>query len=200
MPTTPNRLYPYPAAGDPVDVPGDIQALAEAICADLVTVSDLISARPSAQIRSSQPQSVATAIASGGLIQPVPLIFDSVDFDTGGFTNLATQPTLLTLTAGEIYWVWATVKYPGFTNATEDPFVTFDVRSTDLTPIFLGGDNLEVDTGSPGILSRIHTINGVMLITAGDTELQASVMHNSEAGSAIFTEASFGAMQIRETP
>lgn len=31
MPTTPNYALPYPVDSDPVDVPGDLQALAEAI-------------------------------------------------------------------------------------------------------------------------------------------------------------------------
>ena len=39
MPATSTWALPYPADADPVDVPGDLQALAEAVDADLTTVN-----------------------------------------------------------------------------------------------------------------------------------------------------------------
>lgn len=195
--TTPFRGYPYPVPGDPVNVPGDLQALAEAIDDDLEAVSAMIAARPSAQMRSSQAQSVAPLTLSGGTLQLAALRFDSVDFDTGGFTSITTQPTLLTLTVGRVYWVWATVQFPAFDNTTEDESVLFRITSTDLTQAFVDLEAFQSDTP---MLSRVHTIGGMYIPTAGDEQLQVNVAHNSDTGAKSFTNASFGVMEIRATP
>lgn len=49
MPTTTNYALPYPSPSDDVDVPGDMQALAEAVDADLVTVAATVKAPDSDQ-------------------------------------------------------------------------------------------------------------------------------------------------------
>lgn len=192
--TTPNRGYPYPLPADPVDVPGDICRLAQAVNNDLLTVQGMVQAKPMAQMRSSQPQAVPTAVAVPGTIPLTPLVFDSVDFDSGGYTNITTQPTLLTLTVGPAYWVWATVRFPQFTKAPTEPSVTFRVTSNDATPLFVDNEMFQID-GT--VFNRTHTIGGLYIPTAGDESIQALVAHNSDNPTEVFTEASFGVMQIR---
>lgn len=194
MPTTPNRGYPYPAPTDTPDVPRDICALADAVNADLLTVAAQASAKPIVQVRASQPQVVPKAAVVPGTVPDTPLVFDSVDVDTGGFSALATKPTLLTLPVGPAYWVWATVRFPGYTNATDDPCIFFRIVSVDMTPVFI--DN-EVYTVDNTVLSRVHTIGGLFIPTSGDEEIQARVNHNSDAATQVFTEATFGAIEIR---
>lgn len=47
---TPNRSYPYPVAGDPAVVSDALQALAESVDADLITLSSTITLRPLARV------------------------------------------------------------------------------------------------------------------------------------------------------
>lgn len=44
MPTTPTFNLPYPSSGDPVNIPSDIQALAEGVDTDLVSLNTTFSA------------------------------------------------------------------------------------------------------------------------------------------------------------
>lgn len=75
---TANRNYPYSIPADPVDVPGAIQDLAEAIDLDIAAIRAAFPLRPAAQISSTAPQ------ITGGLGVNTVLTFDRIDFDTGG--------------------------------------------------------------------------------------------------------------------
>lgn len=80
MPSTPTYGFPYPATGDSPNVPSDIQALATALDAQLVTVNGLITAltgrvTPVAQLRQTVAQSVANATY-------VACTFTTEDLDT----------------------------------------------------------------------------------------------------------------------
>lgn len=75
---TANRNYPYSVPADPTDVPGAIQALAEAVDLDIRSIRDTFPRRPAAQISSTAPQ------VTGGLGTETMLTFDRIDFDTGG--------------------------------------------------------------------------------------------------------------------
>jgi hypothetical protein len=60
MPTpTPNRGYPAPVSSDPGDVPGALQALAEAVDTDLATFPEQIRPRPFFRLTASAPQKLA---------------------------------------------------------------------------------------------------------------------------------------------
>jgi len=66
--TTPNRFYPYPLPGDPTDIPGDMQALAEAIDEDVCTLQTNLVGRPVARFRGTTPftsESTARANVNG---------------------------------------------------------------------------------------------------------------------------------------
>lgn len=192
--TTPNRGYPYPLPADPVDIPGDICALADAVNADLGVLEAMAVARPIAQIRSSQPQAVPKSVAVGGFLPDTPLVFDSVDVDTGGFSRITTQPSYLTLPVGPAYWMWAAVRFPEFTNAAGEPSVLFRITSVDVTEVFVDFECYPVD-GT--ILSRVHTIGGLVIPTATDDTFQVGVLHNSDTATEVFSEAVFGVLEIR---
>lgn len=53
--TTPNRAYPYPLLGDPTDVPGDLQRLAEAIDDDVCQLGLELDGRPVSRFRGTGP-------------------------------------------------------------------------------------------------------------------------------------------------
>lgn len=103
MPNTPNRLYPYPAPADPVDVNGDIQELAEAIDLDLETRDVVIQQRPYAKIR-------------GATVQETPpnqtniMRFDIEDLDTDDMVDLTVDRYSITIKTAGFYWVWGRLR------------------------------------------------------------------------------------------
>lgn len=78
--TTPNRAYPYPVPADTTDIPGDIQRLAEAIDADLCTLTANVPVRPAVRLRGTNATVCATLAP---LNQGEELSFDIEDFNTG---------------------------------------------------------------------------------------------------------------------
>ena len=88
---TPNRGYPYPVAGDPGDVPGAIEAFADAVDLDMQALASSINQRPMAKVSSRS-----------GVRQTFPprlnteLTFDFADIDTHGSVDLSTYPTRIT--------------------------------------------------------------------------------------------------------
>lgn len=193
--TTPNRLYPYPVPSDPVDVPGDIQRLAESICADLQTVESMIRPRPIVQLRSSQPQLIGISTTTS--VNYSALRFDTVDIDTGGFSNVTTQPTLINLIAGRVYWVWATVRFGFFFNGgLNDTGVSFQITSLSTGPTVADKELFHTLGPMP---STVHSIGAMYLPSAGTETIQAVVAHDSAAEAPAFSEASFGAVEIRPT-
>lgn len=78
--STANRAYPYPVPADPTDIPGDIQALAEAVDADLCNLTANIPLRPALRIRGTNAVVCSTFLP---LNTGEELPFDTVDFNTG---------------------------------------------------------------------------------------------------------------------
>lgn len=120
---TPNRGYPYSLPADAVDIPGDIQRLAEAIDTDLATLTATIPTRPAMRLRGTDAflTSTDTAVVGDGTSLP----FDTEDFNTGitytQQTNAlgAASPTRsVRLTQPGIYFVMGTVAYPRPTSGT----------------------------------------------------------------------------------
>lgn len=68
MPTpTPNRAYPYPDPADPADVAGALQALAEAIDADLATIAPTIVHRRVARVARSSSVNFGTTATTADI-------------------------------------------------------------------------------------------------------------------------------------
>lgn len=104
---TPNRLYPYSQPTDPFDVPGALQAFAEAVDLDMTLLSDSIIQRPFAAVSSR---------VSSNQTFPADVIteaeFDFVDFDTDGISNLSIEPTRLTPTSAGFWLVQGAFEVP----------------------------------------------------------------------------------------
>jgi hypothetical protein len=85
---TANRGYPYSIGTDPADVPEAMQALAEAVEADLQTVAGSIPSlvRPMARLRGTTPVTLNSAETFKDLR------FDSIDFNLGGALSPAHNP------------------------------------------------------------------------------------------------------------
>jgi hypothetical protein len=116
---TPNRNYPYSVPADPVDIPGDIQRLAEAIDTDVHTLTENITVRPAMRLSGTDPFITTTTTGTGELL---PL--DNEDFNTGIEYLRATQivgssvrRTIRILTPG-LYFILGTVAYPRPTSGT----------------------------------------------------------------------------------
>lgn len=121
MPTfTANRGYPTPVPGDPNDVPGDIQALAEAIDADVCDLLNGVVGRPVARIRGTGTFPSLSAAGIAGTPQVNRLPFDTVDFDPFGLLELGDQTInnrQVRVTQAGYYFAVATVQVPVFTTA-----------------------------------------------------------------------------------
>lgn len=105
---TPNRSYPYPQNSDPADVPFYLQALAEAVCADMTTLSGNLRQRDLVKVsaRSAVPQLFPAD-------QVTAATYDFVDIDTdGAAVRLTQQPTRITPTRAGIYVVVGTIVIP----------------------------------------------------------------------------------------
>lgn len=120
---TPNRNYPYPVPADPVDVPGDLQRLAEAIDLDVAGLTSSIPLRPALRLRGTDAflTSTDTAVVGDGTSLPL----DIEDFNTGlnytmqthSFVGGPTTRSVRILDPG-IYFVHGTVAYPRPTSGT----------------------------------------------------------------------------------
>jgi len=99
---TPNRAYPYSVPGDAAEVAPAIQALAEAIDQDLVTIAPTIRARRVARVSRSTPVSFGTI----GTARNVE--WDTLDVNVGGaLTVFPTNPgaTFQVTPAFPGYWI-----------------------------------------------------------------------------------------------
>ena len=112
---TANRNYPYSQTTDNADIPGDIQALAEAIDLDMTAVLSTVLPRRMARIRNLStvkqffPASVQTE-----------LTFDFVDVDNAGIVDLGSEPTHLTPTSAGLWFFWGAIEVPNaFANGDE---------------------------------------------------------------------------------
>ena len=142
--TTPNRLYPYPLPGDPTDVPGDLQRLAEAIDDDVCALQSGFSARPVARFRGTGTYASPTPafpVNSPPNIFTARVPFDTVDFNTANIT-MADQGVGNRLLFPEdpgFYFGLATVYVPVNTVAgTTVTFMGLQIRRGDITNPTLG--------------------------------------------------------------
>lgn len=151
--TTPNRGYPYATAGDPTDIPGDIQRLAEAIDADLYTLTQNIPLRPALRLRGTN---AIVANTQTPLNTGEELPFDIEDFNTGlpyttqqatvvneGFTFIV-RPQL-----PGFYWIVGTVSIPRPTTGTSRNMMAVEIDKN--TSLIARGSNHLQPSASDGI-------------------------------------------------
>lgn len=96
---TPNRGYPYPLAGDPAQVADALQALAEGVDADLVTLAPSIVARPIARV-------VRNSAINFGTVDTVANInWEQLLLNTGGaVTTFPGSPQFAVVPALPGFW------------------------------------------------------------------------------------------------
>lgn len=123
--TTPNRGYPYPVTGDPFDVPGDIQRLAEAIDLDMEDLDNRLIQRPMALVSWQGTSQLFPAD------QVTEAEFNFVHVDTAGISNLSQEPTRLTPTSSGLWAVWGAIRTPVAQSDVRDLFLR--VNGGDLT-------------------------------------------------------------------
>jgi hypothetical protein len=128
--TTPNRGYPYSIAADPVDIPGDLQRLAEAIDTDVSALTASIPLRPAIRFRGTE---AIAAVTFQPLNPGEDLPFDIVDFDTGlpyliSGDHITIRPQL----AG-FYYMIATVAIPRPTSGASRNGLGVRIRKNTIT-------------------------------------------------------------------
>jgi len=105
---TPNRGYPYPLQTDSTNVPGDIQALAEAWDADLTTVSNSIVTRPTFRVSSTTALTIPLVFVSS-----TTLPFESIDLnESGAFTPTPSGSQTSIRPIVGFWYLTATCVYP----------------------------------------------------------------------------------------
>lgn len=151
--TTPNRLYPYPnLLSDPDRIPFDLEALAEAIDADVCGLYNGIVGRPVARARGTGTFLSPSAAGIGGTtINRVP--FDTIDFDPFGlleFQNMADVGNrLIRVTQPGFYMAVATIQVPTFTVAgTTVSYLRWQLREGDASNTLLTATRLSADSGN----------------------------------------------------
>lgn len=119
---TPNRTYPYSVPADPTDIPGALQALAEAIDADVCALINGVAGRPVAQFRgtgtfASPSPSEALSPPPSDVFYRVP--FDVEEFDTANVTmqSMEIENRLIFPEDPGFYFALATVQVPILTTA-----------------------------------------------------------------------------------
>ena len=103
---TPNRNYPYSIPGDPADVAGAIQALAEAVDADLQTLQAAIGPRPMARLRGTANATVQASTSE------VIFTWDTVDFNNGAIDASTLGNNVIRPTTQGLWFLMATVVAP----------------------------------------------------------------------------------------
>lgn len=150
---TPNRGYPYPVAADPVDVPGDIQRLAEAIDADLFALVNAIPFRPAVRLRGTEAVVVVTQVP---LNPGQTLSFDIEDFDTGlPYTATVVEDGGLFIRPQlqGFYFVFGTVAVPRPTTGVNRNSLTLALKNLIGTTYAQGSSQLQ-PSASDGIRTQ----------------------------------------------
>lgn len=172
---TPNRSYPYSVPTDDNDVPGAIQALAEAVDADVQALQALVGPRPMARVRG------VTAVTHDGVGSTFgDLYFELVDFNVGGAIGPLTSGHPQILLPG-MWLAVATFSYmqpngPNITavgaNLVDDDNVEIGRVSTHLFP-----------SGSE--IQRNMDVSGMMFVGPGEGSLTLrSEVRRASGGSA----------------
>lgn len=109
------RGYPYSQTTDNADIPGDIQALAEAIDLDMQARVESVIPRRMARVRN-----LATVKQFFPASTQTELTFDFVDVDNAGIVDLGANNTRLTPTSAGLWGFWGAIEVPNaFANGDE---------------------------------------------------------------------------------
>lgn len=104
---TPSRNYPYSQPTDNTDVPGDIQALAEAIDLDMAALMATVLPRRTARVRS-----LSTVKQFFPASTQTECEYDFIDVDNAGIVDLGNFPSRLTPTSPGLWFFWGAIEVP----------------------------------------------------------------------------------------
>lgn len=154
MPATTPRGYPYSLPTDPADVPGAIQALAEAIDPDAQAVADLIRPREGFHLSGLDPVRVST-VNPFTTSRAIP--FNILNFDVGNTAPELGPITRVIPQHPGFYWVEASITIPR-EGATVFDLIAVSLQTATETlvrssthvppPASDGTNNVEVQTGA----------------------------------------------------
>lgn len=129
---TPNRAYPYSLPTDPADVPGALEALAEAIDDDVCALIASVTGRPTSRFRGTGTfDSFTTSLGSTAATVRVP--FDTTDFNTVPATLQSQEAgnRLIRPDVPGLYAVVGTLNVPVMTLSTTVNIMNLEIRRCD---------------------------------------------------------------------
>lgn len=154
MPATTPRGYPYSLPTDPADVPGAIQALAEAIDPDAQSVADLVRPRDGFHLSGLEQVRVST-VNPFTTSRPIP--FNIVNFDVGNTAPELGPITQVVPQHPGFYWVEGSITIP-VEGASAFDLIAVSLQTATETlvrsaihvppPASDGLNNVEVQTGA----------------------------------------------------
>lgn len=200
--STPNRLYPYPLPGDPTDIPGDMQRLAEAIDDDVCALGTGFTARPVARFRGTGTYASPTPafpVNSPPNIFTARIPFDTTDFNTANITLSSTGvgDRLIFPEDPGFYFAFATVYVPVNTVAgTTVTFMGLQIRRGDITnstlgaSVRLGGSssNVPVDADDRNVRVQVLGVGAYMNGTTDAFSIEWRVDTTPDTASYIINE------------
>jgi hypothetical protein len=207
---TVNRGYPYSLPGDPADVPAALQALAEAIDADVCALQNGFTARPVARFRGT---GTFASITSAFPVNSPPNIFtarvpfDTVDFNTANVT-MADQGIGNRLIYPEdpgFYFALATVYVPVNTVAgTTVTFMGLQIRRADITNPTLGASsrlggvssNFPVDADDRNVRVQALGLGAYMNGTTDAFSIEWRVDTTPDTASYVINERTFTLLKM----
>lgn len=108
MGATANRLYPYPDPGDPADMPGALQALAEAVDIDVQALVNSMTPVPLCVVSGDDAQTTVPGFAGN-------LSYDTVNFDSDNIADLGSDNAGVTPPTAGLYFVHGSARVPDVT-------------------------------------------------------------------------------------
>lgn len=161
---TPNRGYPYPLPADPVNIPGDLQSLAEDIDDDITANLAPATTVPRAMgiMRSSGSQTIQPNIETS-------LAFQIQLKDTDNMVNTVQSPTALMINTAGFYMFHVLITAP-VTNWTN---LVLRMRLNSTTEVFVTDQEFQ-----SGAQSRFeYTATWMHPMLAGQT-MNVTLQHN----------------------
>jgi hypothetical protein len=175
---TPNRAYPYPLPADPVNVPADIQALAEAVDNDVQ--ANLESVTNINRVFGHMGSSGVQTVQSG---TETPLNYQIQYLDNDNMVNVVSAPTQLSINTAGFYMFHTLVTVP-VTNWTN---LVLRMKLNTTTEVF----NCDQEFQS-GAQSRFeYTAVWMYPMTVGDT-MSVTIQHNGTGPLWVLNRQLFG--------
>lgn len=185
MPGSTSLGIPFPLQGETVDAASwqDMADAVDALLSQLDTLRDLATSKPSASISGG---TVVTATGVNGTVTG----FTDVDWDTGGYADLVTNPDRVTVPAG-VYWAICEGSLTGYTTTTV-------MRLSILADsVIWGANNIDILTGVGGIRSFTWGA-GTVMVSAASNAIQVRTRWNGTGGPATTQSVTLRVYKIRD--